>query len=151
MNRKIVVVISCLFLIYGAIRFGVSSVLLMQSFEVINYPDFKEATDEIAQFLIEKNPSSLFAFSSIGYLSYLWILGLLLLIGAVGLYRNHGYGPKSMASFLFLYAMLFVNFLTINPKIIHLLACSLLFFIAMKAKKDEKNWLRGRTTVHYRH
>lgn len=136
MGKKVIIGISILFLIYGGVRFGVSSALLLQSFGLINFPDFQDGINKIAKFLIEKNPSSLLALSAVGYLSYLWLMGSLLISGAIGFIKNKSFGPQSMAAFLILYVMLFINFQTINPKIIHLIVCAVLFGIVMKAKKN---------------
>ena len=136
MSKKIVIGISILFLVYGGVRFGVSSALLMQSFGWVNFPDLQDGINEIGTFLVEKNPSSLFSFSSVGYLSYLWVMGALLIIGAIGFLKNKSFGPQSMSSFLVLYVMLFINFQTINPKIFHLIVCALLFGIVMKSKRN---------------
>lgn len=136
MSKKIIIGISILFLIYGVVRFGVSSALLMQSFGWVNFPDFQDGINEIGMFLVEKNPSSLFSLSAVGYLSYLWVMGALLIIGAIGFLKNKSFGPVSMSAFLVLYVMLFINFQTVNPKVFHLIVCALLFGVVMKAKRS---------------
>ena len=128
-NKYGIVIISSLFLLYGGIRLGVSSALILQSFEWINVLDLQEALSEISLFLDSKREQALIPFSVLGYIGYLWLMGLLLVVGATGCWRRKPVGSVAISTFMIIYSLLFVNFVTINPKIIHLLGCGLLFAV----------------------
>lgn len=137
MRKYGIIIIGIIFLVYGGVRFGVSSALLIQATGLIDVQDFQEPLIEIGAFLQGKNPTSLLAVSTVGYLCYLWLMGAALIVGAIGCLRNKKYGQNSIISFLAMYVLLFVNFQTINPKIIHLIACAFLFALYMWLRSGE--------------
>lgn len=114
------------FLVYGALRIGVSSLLLLQAAGSLSLPDLQEGLLEVYHFMAMIKEQALIPFTSITYLIYLWLMGLLLVTGAIGCTIRKPFGLYALYSFLIMYAGLFINFQTINPKVIHLLACAIL-------------------------
>jgi hypothetical protein len=64
-------------------------------------------------------------------------MGLTLSIGAIGSLFNKRFGLPLIATFLLMYAALFVNFQTINPKIVHLAVAAVLFLLLFWLKKRD--------------
>ncbi|WP_100643634.1 hypothetical protein [Alteromonas facilis] len=142
-----IVLISAFFLVYGAVRIGVSGLLLMQSFSIVNFADLQEGLGEVANFMSKTESRAIFALSTNMYLSYLGTMGILLVIGAIGCFRRRAFGPKALYVFLFLYALLFVNFQTINPKVAYLLLCAILTGLYVWLQRKESI---GISLVHER-
>ncbi|GHF11144.1 hypothetical protein GCM10017044_01060 [Kordiimonas sediminis] len=139
MTKKGVLIIGVLFLLYGGMRLIVGSLLLGQEIGLYTFDIFAGPLDEVAQFMSDKSDSSIVAFSSTGYLFYLWIMGAALVFGAVAILRDKDIGEKAVGVFLVLWFLLFANFQTINPKILHLAVCAVLLALVM--------WLRRRQPV----
>lgn len=119
--------ISLMFLGYGLIRIGVGSALLGQEMGVVDLPPLREPIDDIAGFLARSGDQQIVPVSVAGYVGYITLMGLVLVTGAIGSLRGQKYGLTLIAAFLVMYALLFVNFQTINPKAIHLAVCAVLF------------------------
>lgn len=143
MYRYGIVIIGILFLIYGGIRLGVSSALLIQSFGIIEVNEFQEPLMKVSEFLEDKNPSSLMSLSTLGYLTYLWVMGAALIVGAIGCLKRKRYGDVSMVSFFIGWSLLFVNFQTINPKIFQLFVWALLYVSYLWFRSKEKLVVTG--------
>lgn len=138
-------IISVIFLIYGTVRLGVSSLLLLQLSEFLQIAALQEALNEVSTFLTTKQTSALIAVNVLGYLSYLWIMGALLVAGAIGLFQRKLIGQHTITIFLVLYVLLFVNFQTINPKVMHLIVCAILLGVYMQLRNKDatKNNIEG--------
>ena len=134
MRKYSIILIGILFLAYGLIRLGVGTVLLGQELGVIDIEAFQEPIQEIGDFLDKKNRISLIPFSVAGYVGIIALMGITLTIGAIRTLKNKPYSLIFIAIFLAIYALLFINFQTINPKIIHLMISFILFVLL--------NWLK---------
>jgi|TARA_B100000745_G_C19831554_1_gene275182 hypothetical protein len=137
MKKYGITIIGILFLIYGGIRLWVSSVLLLQTFGLINIADLQAALIDIGDFMQSRQDNSVVPFSVVVYLSYLWVMGALLVTGAIGCLKRQSFGHISLSVFLVLYVLLFVNFQTINPKVIHLVVCATLLGLYLWLRKKE--------------
>jgi hypothetical protein len=135
MKKYPALLITLAFLLYGLIRLGVGSFLLSQEMGLIDVAAFREPIVEIGQFLAKAADKQLLPFSVAGYLVYIALMGFVLSAGAVAILKNKSSGFSFIAAFLLLYTLLFVNFQTINPKVIHLAVCALLFVVLF--------WLKG--------
>lgn len=138
-------IISVIFLIYGTVRLGVSSLLLLQLSEFLQIAALQEALNEVSTFLTTKQTSALIAVNVLAYLSYLWFMGALLVAGAIGLFQRKLIGQHVITIFLVLYVLLFVNFQTINPKVMHLIVCAILLgvYIQLRNKDATKSKIEG--------
>ena len=84
-----------------------------------------------------KAQSALLPITAVGYLGYLWVMGLLLITGGLGCLKRQTFGPAALSLFLLLYVLLFVNFMTINPKVFHLIACAIGLGLYLWLRKKE--------------
>lgn len=139
-KKYLAITIGLAFLVYGGIRLGVSSLLLLQTLDFLAIPNLQEGVDEVVKFLVKVREQALFPLSALGYIIYLWVMGLFLVIGAIGCLKRKQFAQTSISAFLVLYVALFINFQTINPKVFHLIVCALLlllykFFVESKINK----------------
>lgn len=132
--KYIRIVVALLFFGYGLVRVGVGSLLLGQTIGLIDFPVFHQPLTDIGNFLAKSVDKQIIPFSVAGYVSYIALMGLVLLIGAVRTLKNLALGLTFIAVFIVMYALLFLNFQTINPKIIHLVVCMILFGILLSLK-----------------
>jgi hypothetical protein len=127
MRRYVEVLVTVVLLGYGLIRLGVGSVLLGQELGLIDFEALRDPVDDIGTFLAKANDRQIVPVSVAGYVSYIALMGVVLVVGAFRSLRNLSFGLSFIGAFLAMYALLFVNFQTINPKAIHLAVCAVLF------------------------
>ncbi|MCR6702654.1 MAG: hypothetical protein NVV68_16565 [Dokdonella sp.] len=127
MRRYGRIFVSLALLLYGLIRIGVGSLLFGQEVGWLNLPAFQGPIEDIGGFLDRSADKQIVPVSVAGYLGYIALMGLVLAVGAIGSLRNRSFGLTFIGLFLVMYALLFINFQTINPKILHLAACAILF------------------------
>ena len=137
MYRIIAIVIGIVFLAYGLLRIGVGSAMLGHELGVFDIDALQEPIEEVGEFLDKKADKQLIPVTVVGYVGYIALMGLTLSIGAIGSLTNKGFGLPLIATFLLMYAALFINFQTINPKIVHLAVASVLFLLLLWIKKRE--------------
>lgn len=135
MRKYIEHFIAIVFLGYGLIRLGVGSVLLGQEIGLFDFSVFHAPLMDIGKFMEKSNESQILLVSVAGYVGYIALMGLVLSIGAWRALRNLPFGLALIGAFLVMYALLFVNFQTINPKALHLAVCVVLFSVLV--------WLKG--------
>ncbi len=136
MKKYLEMAIVMVFLVYGLIRLGVGSLLLGQESGLIDVEAFRDPIADIAKFLQKSDDKQIIPVSVTGYVSYIALMGVVLITGAYRTFKNHALGLSFIGVFLLMYFVLFINFQTINPKAIHLGVC-LLLYIALV-------WLKGR-------
>jgi len=127
MRKHIEILISLTFLGYGLIRIGVGSVLLGQEIGLLDFQVFHEPINDIGKFLEKSSDKQIIPVSVAGYVSYIALMGVVLSIGAIRSLKNLPFGSSFIGTFIAMYALLFVNFQTINPKAVHLVVCAILF------------------------
>ena len=137
MYRIIAIVIGIAFLAYGLLRIGVGSAMLGHELGIFDIDTLQEPIEEVGEFLEEKADKQLIPVTVGGYVGYIALMGLTLSIGAIGSLTNKRFGLPLIAAFLLMYAALFINFQTINPKIIHLAVAAVLFLLLLWIKKRE--------------
>ena len=134
MRKYVRIVVALVLLTYGLIRLGVGSALFGQVNGWIDFPAFHEPLIDIGNFLAKSTENQIIPFSVAGYVSYIALMGLMLLVGAFRALRNLTHGLSFIATFIVMYSLLFFNFQTINPKIIHLGVCIILFGVLLGLK-----------------
>jgi hypothetical protein len=137
MCRIIAIVIGIAFLAYGLLRIGVGSAMLGHELGIFDIDALQEPIEEVGDFLEEKADKQLIPVTVGGYVGYIAFMGLTLSIGAIGSLTNKRFGLPFIATFLLMYAALFINFQTINPKIFHLAVAAVLFLLLLWIKKRE--------------
>ena len=135
MYRIIAIVIGIAFLSYGLLRLGVGSAMLGQELGIFDIDALQEPIEEVGEFLEEKADKQLIPVTVGGYVGYIALMGLTLSIGAIGSLTNSRFGLPLIATFLLMYAALFINFQTINPKIVHLAVSSVLYLFLLWIKR----------------
>lgn len=136
MSKYAAIAISLAFLVYGLLRLSIGSAMLAQSCGLIDIVDLREPGVEVAEFMTHKAAQAFIPLSASGYLGYIALMGAVLTIGAVGSLMKRAFGLRFIGAFLVMYLALFINFATVNLKIIHLAICALLFGVLV--------WLRRR-------
>ena len=137
MYRIIAIVIGIAFLAYGLLRIGVGSAMLGHELGIFDIDALQEPIEEVGEFLEEKADKQLVPVTVGGYVGYIALMGLTLSIGAIGSLTNKRFGLTLIATFLLMYAALFINFQTINPKIVHLAVAAVLFLLRLWINKRE--------------
>ena len=136
--RYSAILIAIIFLAYGLIRLGVGTALLGQELGMIDFVAFQQPLKEVGDFLSKMSHATLIPVSVAGYLSFIALMGATLSVGAIGSLQNKPFGIRFIGIFLVMYALLFITFQTISPKIIHLAVCLILFVLLISLKKDPK-------------
>lgn len=136
MKKYFEMVIAIIFLVYGLIRLGVGSLLLGQETGIIDFEAFRDPITDISKFLQKSDDKQIIPVSVAGYVSYIALMGVVLITGAYRTFKNRAFGLSFIGVFLLMYFVLFINFQTINPKAIHLGVCFLLFLILVWLKGD---------------
>jgi len=124
---------------YGLIRIGVGSLLLGQEIGVLDFEAFRQPIKDIGDFLARSADKQLLPVTVASYVSYIAIMGVVLSVGAFRSLKNQSFGLSFIGAFLAMYAFLFVNFQTINPKVIHLAVCTVLFGVLLWLQHTQPN------------
>ena len=115
---RVLALLACIgFLVFGIIRVVVGSGMLAQTLGYVDYTEFAAAITDTSEFLALNAERSLYAFNLHTYLAYIVAMGLVVTTGAIGALRRKSWGVKLIALYLAMHAALFVNYVTINPKI----------------------------------
>ena len=104
-------------LAFGIVRIGVGSVLMAQAAGIIDIAAFSEPITDIQRFTLEKNDQAIIPLNPISYLAIIAFMGICLVFGAIGAWRQKFAGYAFLVAYLLIHAGLFFNFQTINPKI----------------------------------
>lgn len=119
---RIVSLLICLgFFVYGVIRVGVGTALILQVHSLIAVPDLDLAISDTADFLARANDRAIIASGVAPYFAYIITMGTVLIAGAIGAFRRRKWGFVLIGIYLAMHGALFVNFLTVNPKIAYLI------------------------------
>ena len=134
-RRRTELVIALLFLGYGLLRLFVGLGLLGQSPGLIDIEAFHEPIKATGAFLEARRAAALVPFSVPAYMVYIALMGATLILGAIGVFRDKAEGLMLLGAFLALYVALFVNFQTINRKIVHLGVAAVLFSMLVALRR----------------
>lgn len=139
MRKYIEIFLALAFLAYGLIRVFAGTALLGQEIGLIDFPAFQGPVVDINNFLGKANEKQLIPVSVAGYVSYIALMGLVLCTGAIRSLKNLPFGLSCIGAFIVMYVLLFVNFQTINPKVIHLAICFIMFIALLWLKGSYRN------------
>lgn len=118
MKRKLAIIICLVFLASGLIRIGVSLLMIGQT---VGWWSFGgEATEALAdtQRFIAEREYNLVGFTPLTYFGFILFMGLTISLGAIGqMWRKH-WGLVLIGLYLLSHGALFVNFMTVNPKVL---------------------------------
>jgi hypothetical protein len=138
MKRTIAIVICVLFLTSGLIRIGVGGIMIGQSAGWWALGgEVEEALADTERFIGERE-SNLVGFTPMSYFAFIIFMGLSISLGAIGQIWRRQWGLALIVLYLFSHAALFINFMTINPKVTLLaLAISLTLVLWWANRTDE--------------
>lgn len=144
MKRVIVVAICIVFFISGLIRIGVGGLMIGQT---AGYWDLEGeasvAVVEVEQFIAERD-TNLAGFNTMSYFGFILFMGITIALGAIGQLWRKTWGLSLICLYLLSHAFLFVNFMTINPKLVLLVLASVLTGVLWWANAGERpNALEG--------
>ena len=122
------------FLAYGLVRVGVGGAMWLQSRGRIDVEALREPLAEVGAFLEEHD--AVLPFSAGGYLLYIVVMGLCLVGGSLRAFR--GRGRALLWSYVGLHGALFVNFATVNRKVMHLLVAAGLLLLLQRLERGSR-------------
>ncbi|MBV7259307.1 hypothetical protein [Erythrobacter crassostreae] len=136
MKRKLAIAISGIFLVTGLIRVGVGAIVISESTGWWQLGgEAALAVAETQQFIGDAS-TNLVGFTPFSYFVFLLFMGAIVSVGAIAQMRRKSWGLALIGTYLCCHAFLFLNFMTINPKIGLLALASLLALILAWANKD---------------
>ncbi len=97
----------------------------------------EEALVETERFIGERE-SNLIGFTPVSYFGFIIFMGLSISLGAIGQIRRRQWGLVLIVLYLFSHAALFVNFMTVNPKVVLLALAVLLTLVLWWANRPEE-------------
>jgi hypothetical protein len=117
MRRKLAIAICLVFLASGLIRIGVSSLLIGQvsGWWTVD-GEAVLALADTQRFMAERD-ANIVGFTPLSYFVFLLFMGVTISLGAVAQLRRKRWGLALIGMYLLSHAALFVNFMTVNPKI----------------------------------
>lgn len=135
MKRKLAIVICCVLFASGLIRIGVGGKMIGQA--VGWWALDGEAAESLAntQRFISEQKSNIVGFTPISYFAFILLMGLTISLGAIGQFWHRQWGLVLIVTYLLSHGALFVNFMTLNPKIALLGLASLLTVILVWANR----------------
>ena len=136
--RYIAIAISLIFLVTGLIRAGVSVIVIS---ELTGWwqlgGEAAVAVAETKQFIADAS-TNLVGFTPLTYFVFLLLMGVVVSIGAIGQLWRKTWGLYLIGLYVCCHAFLFVNFMTVNPKVgLVALALLLALFLAWANRSDE--------------
>ncbi len=138
MKRKLAIAICLLFLASGLIRIGVGCMMIGQAAGWwAQEGEAAEALADTQRFISEKK-SNIVGFTPISYFAFILFMGLTISLGAIGQIWRKQWGLVLIGIYLLSHGWLFVNFMTVNPKIALLGLASLLTLILFWANRRPK-------------
>ena len=139
MKRKLAIVICCLLLASGLIRIGVSGLMIGQTAGWWTMEG--EAAGSLAdtQRFISEQKSNIVGFTPISYFGFILFMGLTISLGAIGQLWRKQWGLVLIGIYLISHGALFVNFMTVNPKLAYLGLAILLTVILVWANRLPKS------------
>ncbi len=120
MKRKLAIAICLAFLISGLVRIGVSLIMIGQTLGW--WALGGEATEALAdtQRFIAEHDANLVGFTPLSYFGFILFMGVTISLGAIGQLWRRSWGLALIILYLVSHAALFLNFMTVNPKIFYL-------------------------------
>lgn len=117
MKRKLTIAICTIFLATGLIRLGVGAIVISQLTGWWQLGgEAAVAVAETQSFIADANVN-LLGFTPLTYFAFLLLMGAIVSVGAIGQLWRKSWGLALIGLYVCCHALLFVNFMTVNPKI----------------------------------
>ena len=141
MFRRILIwALGAFFLLYGLLRVAGGIMVLNALLTSAEHAGVQEGADKVRAFMGDPSRTEIISFSPVGYMSYIVIMGIILIVGTIGVLLNRRWGVGVMSGYFGLYVLLFLNFQVFNIKIAHLIGSFILFLALLWLKKLSKNF-----------
>lgn len=137
MKRVIAKIICTLFLGFGLIRIGVGALMMGQTAGWWSLDGEAATTLVETQQFIAEHDANLVGFTPMTYFGFILFMGLTISLGAIGQFRRKAWGLALIGVYLFSHAFLFVNFMTINPKVLLLGLAAMLTAVLWWANRPD--------------
>ena len=138
MKRKLVIVICFAFLASGLVRIGVGVLMIGQAAGWWAFGgEAAEALSDTQRFIAERDVN-LVGFTPAAYFGFILFMGTTVSVGAVGQLWRKQWGLVLITIYLFSHAALFVNFMTVNPKLA-LLALAVVATMVLRWANQEES------------
>ena len=123
----------------GIVRIGVSLLMIGQAAGWWAFGgEATEALSDTQRFIAEQD-ANLVGFTPIGYFVFILFMGITVSVGAIGQMWRKQWGLVLIMVYLFSHASLFVNFMTVNPKVA-LLALAIVATMVLRWANQEEPW-----------
>jgi hypothetical protein len=143
--RKLLIwILGGFFLLYGLIRVAGGGMILKALMGDSDHFGVQDGADKVKAFMNNPSVSAIIPFSPEGYISYIILMGVALLVGTVGVLLNKRWGVWVMSSHFVLYVLLFLNFQVFNIKVALLVGTFILFLALLWLKKNQIRMESGR-------
>jgi hypothetical protein len=135
MKRKLAIAICLVLLASGLVRIGVGGLMIGQAAGWWALEG--EAAGSLADTIrfIREQKSNLVGFTPMSYFAFILFMGLTISLGAIGQMWRKQWGLVLIGIYLLSHGALFVNFMTVNPKIVLLVLATALTVILAWANR----------------
>jgi len=140
MLRKIIFwIIGIFFLLYGLVRV-LGGVMVISALLSVEDEGTNVAAQKVRSFMDNPDTFAIIPLNPIGYMTYILLMGLVLIGGTSGVLLYRRWGVWVMSSYFVLYLLLFLNFWVFNIKVAHLTGgfFLFLFFLWLRPKRALK-------------
>jgi hypothetical protein len=118
MKRKLAILLCLIFLASGLVRIGVSLLMIGQASGWWTFGgEAVEALADTQRFIAERD-FNLVGFTPVAYFGFILFMGVTVSLGAIGQLWRRRWGLVLIGVYLLSHGALFVNFMTVNPKIL---------------------------------
>jgi phosphotransferase system glucose/maltose/N-acetylglucosamine-specific IIC component len=118
--RHVSILICLCLLAFGLIRIGVGGAMIGQELAWWKLGgDIAGGLADTHRFIAARE-TNMAGFTPLSYFVYIVLMGVVLNLGAIGHLLRWRWGLALIALYLAMHAALFVNFLTVNPKLVYL-------------------------------
>lgn len=117
MRRKFALIVCALFPLAGLIRLGLSLVVICQFNGWWQFGGEAQVVVADTQRFIADAKTDLTELTPLSYFAFLMVMGAILSVGAIGQMRCKSWAFALIGLYLCCHAFLFLNFMTINPKV----------------------------------
>lgn len=138
MKRVAAILLAIGFLLYALMRLSGIGLLIATVMGGIDSASAKDALDLMQDKLPGMNESAVVPLPMPAYLTYSFVMGVVLLVGAIGALMNKVWGVIGIFGYYVLFALMFLNYGTANAKLLHLgigiVLAAILALLVLKSK-----------------
>lgn len=143
MKRLVAIIICLVFLASGLIRIGVSALMIGQAMGWWMFDgEAVEALADTQRFIAERE-ANLVGFTPVSYFLFIMFMGVTISLGAIGQLKRKQWGLTLIGVYLLSHGSLFINFMTVNPKVflwaLSVIATLVLYWANGQGNREKKS------------